>query len=106
MTVPTATYQVQACFVVHQIVNIAAADTTMLAMTPLVFARVVSTPRQKAPSIGPQTIDAAVRPAVNTDPQPRATTAMRIRTMPHPEVHHCDSRSSVASEARPPVSGL
>ena len=46
----------------------------------------VRTPIRKAPSIGPYTIDAIVKPTVKTEPQPRARIAMAISTTPHTAV--------------------
>src|SRR3954447_5054733 len=101
MTEPTSTYHVHASFVVHQMISMEAADTIIPAVTPVAFARVVSTPSTNAPSIGPYTIDATVRPAVKTEPHPRATTAMRISTIPHAAVHQRDNVSSCRSGTFP-----
>src|SRR6185369_14221773 len=53
ITVPAATYQVQASVVANEMTNIDAAETAIPASAPVVFARFVSTPRQNAPSTGP-----------------------------------------------------
>ena len=73
----------------------------MPAMAPVSVAHVVSTPSRNAPSIGPYTIDAIVRPTVKTDPQPRATIATAISTTPHAAVSQRDRRQQPAIVVAP-----
>src|SRR5207248_4095539 len=103
--VPTTTYQVHASGVNAFTAIIRASDVPMPAMTPRSVAVRVSTPIRNAPSIGPYTIDAIVRPTVNTDPQPRARIAIAIRITPHAAVSHRESFRRPASFSRRRASG-
>ena len=72
-------------------------ETAMPVMTPNWDARRVRTPSKKLPSIGPYTIEAIVNPAVKTEPQPLATTAIPTNASPQIAVNQRDSLSKSAS---------